>query len=193
MASQSETDIGYLHEVTIGDPVPLREPIEIRDYDPVWPQTYARLRDDIRRVLRKGALDIAHVGSTSVPGLAAKPIIDIDLTVADPGDEDAYVPALETLDYRLRIREPQWHEHRLLKLDEPQVHLHVFGPDAEPAHLHRAFRDRLRASSKDRQLYADTKRELAQQNWTYMQEYADAKTTVVNHILANATDRGTRD
>jgi len=72
-------------------------------------------------------LQLEHVGSTAVPGLAAKPIIDVDLTVADPGRERDYVPALERIGFRLTIREPWWHGHRMLRADEPPCNLHVFG------------------------------------------------------------------
>jgi GrpB-like predicted nucleotidyltransferase (UPF0157 family) len=107
------------------------------------------------------ALDVEHLGSTAVPGLAAKPVIDIDLTVADPVQEDAYVPALETIGYVLALREPSWHQHRLLQLDEPRVNLHVFGPDCPENIRHRMFRDWLRGHDEDRDLYARAKQAAA--------------------------------
>lgn len=189
MTKQVHTDIEYLRQATVGEPTILTEKLEVRDYDPQWPHMYEQLAADIRTTLGDVAVSITHVGSTSVPNLAAKPIIDIDLVVRDPAGEESYVPALESRGYRLRIREPQWHQHRLLKLDDPQVHLHVFGPNAEPALQHLRFRDWLRTHPQDRELYASTKRELAEHEWTYMQEYADAKTPVVTRILEKAGHR----
>ena len=75
-------------------------------------------------------LQLEHVGSTSVPGLAAKPVIDIDLTVADPGREQDYVPALGAIGFRLTIREPWWYDHRMPAADEPRCNLHVVGFDS---------------------------------------------------------------
>jgi GrpB-like predicted nucleotidyltransferase (UPF0157 family) len=75
-------------------------------------------------------LQLEHVGSTSVPGLAAKPVIGIDLTVADPGREQDYVPALEAARFQLLIREPWWYGHLMLRADQPPCNLHVFGFDS---------------------------------------------------------------
>jgi GrpB-like predicted nucleotidyltransferase (UPF0157 family) len=86
-------------------------------------------------------LVVEHVGSTAVVGLPAKPVIDIDLTVADSVDEAAYVPALEGVGFRLVIREPWWHEHRCLVHDDPRCNLHVFSPGAPEPVRHRIFRD----------------------------------------------------
>ena len=114
---------------------------------------------DVLAALGDGALDIQHVGSTAVPGLPAKPIIDIDLTVPDPTDEASYVPQLEGLGFVHWLTEPDWHQHRLLKLlDEPRVHLHVFGPDCPEVVRHRMFRDWLLAHPDDRERYAAAKR-----------------------------------
>jgi len=122
-----------------------------------------------------------------VPGLAAKPIIDILLAVPDPVDEEAFVPGLEHAGYRLVIREPDWHEHRLLrKRPRDDVNLHVFGPGCPEIERYLRFRDRLRANDADRQLYEDTKRRLAGQRWAYVQQYANAKTEVVEEIMVRA-------
>lgn len=182
----SDTSDEYLRSVTVGDPQPLTTLINVVDYEPQWPVMYEELASNIRATLGNTLIDIAHVGSTSVPGLAAKPIIDIDLSVPDSARETEYVPALETLGYQLRIREPQWHEHRCLKRSNPHVNLHVFSPNAEPALRNLVFRDWLRAHPQDRALYAETKRQLAQRQWKYVQNYADAKTEVVTTILAAA-------
>lgn len=137
---------------------PLPETITIVPYDPGWPRRYAALSTQIRAALGDVALDIEHIGSTSVEGLAAKDVIDIDLTVADPREEQRYVPALERLGYVLTIREPSWHEHRCLRLTEPRANLHVFGRDCPEAIRHRMFRDWLRTHPEDRARYADAKR-----------------------------------
>jgi GrpB-like predicted nucleotidyltransferase (UPF0157 family) len=126
-----------------------------------------------------------------VLGLAAKPIIDIVLVVADSADEVAYVPALEAAGYMLSIREPEWYQHRMLRGTNPTVNLHVFSVGCEEVDTMLLMRDWLRENDADRELYARTKRELAQKNWTYMQNYADAKTEVVRAILARA--RAARD
>jgi GrpB-like predicted nucleotidyltransferase (UPF0157 family) len=112
---------------TIGDLKPLSGRILIVDYDPRWPELFAREADRIRAVLGNRAMRIEHAGSTSVPGLAAKPIIDLILAVADSADEEAYVPALEAAGYLLRIREPDWFEHRMFKGPDTEINLHVFG------------------------------------------------------------------
>ena len=130
---------------------------------------------------------IEHVGSTSVPGLPAKPLIDIVLEVADSADEAAYVPALEATGYCLRIREPDWFEHRVLKGPDTDVNVHVFSAGCEEVDRMLLFRDWLRGNAADRELYAVKKRELAGREWKYMQQYADAKTAVVQEIMARAT------
>lgn len=127
-----------------------------------------------------------HVGSTSVPGLAAKPIIDILLLVSDPADEDAYVPQLEAAGYLLHGREPGWHQHRLLRGTEPPANVHVFAIGSSEVERMLLFRDRLRAHPDERELYERAKRELAARRWGYVQDYADAKSQVVEEIIARA-------
>jgi GrpB-like predicted nucleotidyltransferase (UPF0157 family) len=175
-----------LRKVTIGELAVLAGPIELVDYDPAWPRLFDRLAADIRRVLGDRLRLLEHAGSTSVPGLAAKPIIDILLAVSDSADEASYVPALEALGYVLRIREPEWFEHRVLKLTDPAVNLHVFSEGTSEISRMLAFRDWLRSHDKDRLLYEQTKRELASREWKYVQHYADAKTEVVEDIIARA-------
>ena len=139
-----------------GPPPP--ETVAIVAYKPEWPRRYESAAAEIRAALGKVLLDIEHVGSTSVEGLAAKDIIDIDLTVADPRDEDGYVPRLARIGYTLTVREPSWHEHRCLRLPDPRVNLHVFGPDCPEVIRHRMFRDWLRDHPEDRARYEDAKR-----------------------------------
>jgi GrpB-like predicted nucleotidyltransferase (UPF0157 family) len=176
----------YMEEVTIGPLVKNSGPIELSEYDPAWPALYEREEKKIRDALGDRALQVEHTGSTSVPGLAAKPIIDITLVVEDTTDEDAYVPTLEEAGYTLRAREPDWHEHRLFKGTDPAVNLHTFPAACEEVGKMLAFRERLRASEEDRELYERTKRELAARDWDWVQHYADAKTEVVEEIVARA-------
>ena len=164
----------------------LGKPVELAEYDSAWPDVYEREAERIRKALGDRIRVLEHAGSTSVPGLAAKPIIDIVLAVADSADEGAYVPALEGAGYVLAIREPDWHEHRALKGTDPTVNLHVFSVGSLEVDRMLAFRDRLRSNEAERMLYERTKRQLAQRTWTYTQDYADAKTEVVEAILARA-------
>jgi GrpB-like predicted nucleotidyltransferase (UPF0157 family) len=138
-----------------GPPNP--EPIEVVEYDPSWPATFKRLARIIRAALADAALSIEHVGSTSVPGLAAKPVIDVDLAISDPADDDAYVPSLQMAGFTLVIREPRWHEHRCLRLADPQCNLHVFGADCPEIVRHRMFREWLLGHAEDRELYRRAK------------------------------------
>jgi GrpB-like predicted nucleotidyltransferase (UPF0157 family) len=158
--------------------------ILIVDYDPHWPELFAREADRIRSVLGSQALQIEHVGSTSVPGLAAKPTIDLLLLVADSAEEDAYAPTLEAAGYRLRIREPDWHEHRMFKGPDTDINLHVFSSGCPEIARMLMFRDWLRSNAADRHLYARTKLALAQNEWKDVQNYADAKTVVIEEIIA---------
>jgi GrpB-like predicted nucleotidyltransferase (UPF0157 family) len=135
--------------------------IEVTDPDPAWPGHYDGLAAQIREALGWRVLQLEHVGSTAVPGLAAKPIIDIDLTVADPEREPDYVLVLETIGFRLTIREPWWHGHRMLRSDEPPCNLHVFGFDSPEPVKHRIFRDWLRGNPGERERYATAKRRAA--------------------------------
>jgi GrpB-like predicted nucleotidyltransferase (UPF0157 family) len=139
-----------------GAPPP--ETVTIVPYDPDWPQRYAALAADIRAALGDTVVAIEHVGSTSVEGLAAKDVIDINLIVADPRDEDRYVPPLEALGYVLTIREPSFHEHRCLRHSDPRVNLHVHGPESPEPVRNRMFRDWLRTHPDDLRRYEDAKR-----------------------------------
>ena len=170
----------------IGPPEVLDRPITLAEYDSAWPVLYEREAARIRAALADRALLIEHVGSTSVPGLAAKPHIDVLLAVADSSDEASYVPALEDAGYVLHIREPGWHEHRAFTGLETDLNLHVFSEGCVEIERMLRFRDHLRRNKTDRFLSERTKRELAQRTWKYGQHYADAKTTIVEEILARA-------
>lgn len=163
-------------------------PIHLASPDPVWPQQYAVVASRIREPLGPVAVLVEHVGSTSVPALAAKPILDVLLLVRNPANEAAYVPSLEAAGFLLHLREPDWHQHRLLKGHDPEVNLHVFPEGSEEAERMLLFRDRLRANGAERRRYEETKRRLAALDWNRVQDYADAKSEVVEAIIARTTN-----
>lgn len=175
-----------LRAVHIGELVPLNGPIHLAEYDQEWPRLFEREAERVRAALGDRVLLLEHVGSTSVPGLAAKPRIDLLLVVANSADELAYVPALETAGYVLRIREPDLYEHRMFIRPDMALNLHVFSAGCPEINRMLVFRDWLRSHAAERELYERTKRELARQDWEYTQNYADAKTAVVEEILARA-------
>ena len=175
-----------LRKVTIGELKPHDAPVVLVEYDPKWPIQFEHEAQRIRKALGEWALQIEHIGSTSVPGLIAKPIIDLLLVVADSADEPSYVPALEAAGYVLRIREPDWHQHRLFKGPEINLNLHVFSRGSPEIERVLFLRDWLRKNEDDRTLYAETKRRLAGQKWRYVQNYADAKSSVVEAIISRA-------
>jgi GrpB-like predicted nucleotidyltransferase (UPF0157 family) len=173
-----------LREVIIGEVEP--PSIVIVDYDPAWPERFRQEEARIRSSLGEAALSVEHIGSTSVPGLAAKPIVDVLLVVEDSGDELSYLPALEAAGYVLRVREPDFDEHRMFRTPEKDVHLHVFSAGSPEIERYLLLRDHLRENEEDRELYARTKRELASRDWPSMQHYAEAKTGVIEGIIARA-------
>ncbi|GAB2480698.1 GrpB family protein [Jatrophihabitans fulvus] len=162
-----------------GPPAPVV--VRLVPYDPAWPQRFASLAEGIRAALGDTARHVEHVGSTSVPGLAAKDVIDIDLEVPDPRDEDAYVPALEAAGWRLVVREPSWHQHRCLNRREPGANLHVFGPDCPETVRHRMFRDWLREHDDDRARYEQAKRDAIPGGGAVM-DYNARKQDVIREI-----------
>ncbi|GAA2281711.1 hypothetical protein GCM10010145_62270 [Streptomyces ruber] len=180
-----------IQAANVGSAPKLDGQVALVEYDPRWPGIFEREAAAIRARLSGPGCRIEHVGSTSVQGLPAKPVVDMLLIVPDSADEAAYLPVLEGLGFDLVIREPGWYEHRVLRKYD-------LGPSADAANLHvlsdgcpevdrmLLFRDRLRSDAADRTLYAETKRSLAEQTWEYLQNYADAKTEVVERILARA-------
>ncbi len=167
-------------------PVRTDAPVLLAEPDPQWAAEYARQEERIRAALGTRAVQVEHAGSTSVPGLAAKPVIDIVLVVADSADEAGYVPDLETAGFTLQHREPEWYEHRFLSDRNPAVQIHVFSVGSPEVERMLLFRDRLRSRPEERDLYERTKRELASRQWAYVQDYADAKSDVVEAIIARA-------
>lgn len=170
----------------LGTLTPLAGRVQIVDYDPVWPRLFECEAERVRSALGGQVLMLEHIGSTSVPGLAAKPKIDMMLVVANSADESAYVPNLEAAGYVLQVREPDWYEHRMFKGPDTDVNLHVYTLGCPEIDRVLLFRNWLRTHDSDRHLYDRTKRELARVDWKYMQNYADAKTAVVEEILARA-------
>lgn len=168
--------------------VPSRE-IKVVAYDPGWPAAYELLADLIRSSLGTAVLGLEHVGSTSVRGLAAKPVIDVDLTVADGSAESSYVPALEEAGLQLVIREPWCYGHRMLRHHDPRCNLHVWSPACPEAARHLIFRDWLRAHPDDRELYAQAKVAATQQTVTARGDvgiYNAHKQAVIREIYARA-------
>jgi GrpB-like predicted nucleotidyltransferase (UPF0157 family)/uncharacterized glyoxalase superfamily protein PhnB/predicted kinase len=161
-------------------------PVLLAEPDEDWPRTGAALIADLRDALGADAVVLEHVGSTSIPGLPAKPVIDLVLGVPDPTDEPAYVPQVEAVGYELHAREPEWHEHRLLRHRDPAVNLHVFAASSGEIERMVGFRDHLRRDPDDFDRYLNAKRELAARTWEFVQDYADAKSEVVEDILRRA-------
>lgn len=169
-----------------GRPTELAAPVSVSDYDPRWPVAYAAHETAIRTALGPAALAVSHVGSTAVPGLPAKDRLDIDLVVADPRDEDAYVPLLAPAGYELKSRDPEWYEHRCLWTANHDVNLHVFGPDCDEYLRHVIFRDHLRTHPRARDAYAAEKRRLAEAHPWDLPAYIAGKGAIVVAILREA-------
>jgi len=180
----------YLASVTVGERKRHDATIHLAPYDPRWPSMFAGAAERIRSALGERASSVEHVGSTAVPGLAAKPIIDMVLVVEDSADEGSYVPSLEALGFVLRVREPDWFRHRLLVLEsrQPKWQLHVFSVGCGEVDRMLAFRDWLRTHDDDRQRYEAAKLELAARTWKHVQHYADAKSGVIREILGRAVE-----
>ncbi len=153
MAEQQPLTEEQIRAATVGELTPHAAPILLQDYDPEWPRLFEREQARIRAALGDRMIGLEHTGSTAVPGLAAKPIIDMTLIVADSAEEDTYVPGLEAAGYVLRIREPEWYEHRLFKGPDTNVNLHTFSRGCEEIERSLLFRDRLRESDADRVFY----------------------------------------
>jgi GrpB-like predicted nucleotidyltransferase (UPF0157 family) len=179
----------YLDRVLVGGREPVSS-ITIADYDPAWPARFKRERARIEDALGGVAVRIEHIGSTAVPGLAAKPIVDILVTAADPDDEAAFAPALVQAGYELRVREPG---HRMFRTPRRDVQVHVWADDDAEVGRYLALRDRLRASLEDRAAYERLKRELASRDWDDTNHYADAKGELIEAVLARADHSSSQD
>lgn len=160
---------------------PRTEEIRIESYSTEWPKMFDACKSLITKALPGIALNVEHIGSTAVPWLPAKPVIDIDLIVPDPDREGDYVPALDAIGYVLTVRERTWYRHRMLSHDALRVNLHVFGPSC-PEHVrHVLFRDWLCDHPDDRARYADAKVK-AKEGVDDMQRYNRDKQTAVREI-----------
>jgi GrpB-like predicted nucleotidyltransferase (UPF0157 family) len=164
--------------------------IKIFDCDPDWPTKFAKHAKIITEAIGSFLLRIEHIGSTSVPGLAAKPVIDILVVVPDSANESAYLPRLQAAGYVLRVREPYWNEHRMFRTPEKDAHIHVYSAACPEIQRNLIFRNRLRKNVEDRRRYEQIKRELAAQDWPDMNAYALAKTEVIEIIIAAAQAAG---
>lgn len=170
--------------IPVNTDTPLKGPVILLPYDPKWAEMYESEAAIIREALGEKALVLEHIGSTSVPGLIAKPCIDILLGVADSADEDAYAPQLDAAGFVLRRREPDWHEHRVFKSERINVNLHVFSAGHSEINRHISFRDWLRTHPEDRDAYANAKQRIAQGSFEHMNQYASAKDEIVRQIQA---------
>ncbi|WEV73363.1 GrpB family protein [Bifidobacterium sp. ESL0798] len=171
------------------DGVEHRRDIAVVPYDSSWPALFEQLRGNIVEALGFRALAIEHIGSTSVPGLDAKPLIDIDLTLAGSEDEGMYVPALEKAGFRLVIREPWWYGHRMFRGDAPACNLHVWSLGSPEATRHLIFRNWLRRNADDRNQYLAVKREAANHTTDVgglVSDYNRRKQETIREIYARA-------
>lgn len=169
---------GQLVEVELIGGVEQRD-IVLVAHDRAWPARFDAERRRIVDALGQG-VRVEHIGSTAVPGLVAKPIVDMQVSVADVGVEASYLPALVAAGYELRVRE---RGHLMFRTPERDVHIHVCGAGSEWEERHLAFRDRLRSSAADRDRYAAVKRALAAHDWSSMNAYAAAKSDVIAGIM----------
>lgn len=165
---------------------PRGDPIEVVPYDPEWPARFRRWRERLAVALGAAAVRIDHIGSTAVPGLAAKPVVDVQVSVADVEDEAAFRPAIESAGVALRSREPG---HRYFRPGpgsprEVQVHVWQAGGEFERAHL--LFRDYLRSHPAVRDAYASLKRGLAEEYRHDRVGYNEAKTGFILDALGDA-------
>jgi len=162
------------------------EPVEVVRPDPAWTVRFDTVSERVRAALGERVLGLEHVGSTSVPGLWAKPVIDVDLIVASSADEDTWLPDLEAAGFVLRVREPGWEEHRLVRGEDPTSNVHVWSVGAKEPRKHAMFRDWLRTHDDDRALYADAKRAAAARGFTDVMQYNNEKAWVIYDIYEKA-------
>lgn len=176
----------YIQKVIVNGNVEHNQTIQLNPYDEKWPALFEREKERILKILKDKALMIEHIGSTSVSGLMAKPIIDILLVVEDAGKEEDYMDDLCRHGYILRVREPDFENHHMFKGPDTDIHLHVFSKGSKEIEKYLLFRNYLRYHADARKLYENTKKELAKKTWKYVQNYADAKSEVVQKILSDA-------
>lgn len=173
----------YIQKVVVSGKVEHNQTIVLKPYDENWSILFEREKQRISTILKDKALMIEHIGSTSVPGLIAKPIIDILLVVEDAGKEEDYVDDLVAHGYILRIKEPDFENHHMFLGPDTDIHLHVFSQDSKEIEKYLLFRNYLRNHQEAKEFYANTKKALAKKKWKYVQNYADAKSDVVQQIM----------
>lgn len=178
----------YIEKCIVSGQKEHNQKILLVEYDEQWPILFEKEKKRISQILKDKALMIEHIGSTSVAGLSAKPIIDILLVVEDAGCEEDYVEALCQQGYVLRIKEPDFENHHMFKGPDTDINLHVFSKGSKEIDKYLIFRDYLRAHPEVRMLYEETKKKLAQKKWKYVQNYADAKSEVVAKIMDQALE-----
>ena len=152
-------------------------------YDAHWPALFASWQQSLTATLGETAVRVDHVGATAVPGVAAKPVIDIQVSVPDVEDENSYVAGIETLGVPLRMREPG-HRYFRPPPDEPrivQIHVCAAGSQWERAHL--LFRDYLRHHPGARDAYTALKQQLADRYRDDRIAYNEAKTGFILDTL----------
>jgi GrpB-like predicted nucleotidyltransferase (UPF0157 family) len=162
------------------------EPVRVVAYDRDWPARFGAWRERLAGLLGPAARRIEHVGSTSVAGLTAKPVVDIQVSVADLGEEDRYAPPCEAAGLQLRFRDD---EHRYFQPPPGQprdVHVHVCQQGSGWERQHLLFRDYLRASADAREAYAAAKHEAARLWADQRAAYGEAKSGVILDLLDRA-------
>ena len=165
---------------------PEQSDIVISEYNSEWPKQFEERAEQLRDALGDSALLIEHIGSTSVPGLAAKPIIDILIVVEEFANEVSYLPVILSSGYELRVREPDRNKHRMFRTFDRTVHVHVYSSGCIEIERYLLFRNRLRQNSADRERYEQFKTVLAKRSWSDTNQYANAKTTLIEEIITAA-------
>jgi len=164
------------------------KPIEVVDYDPNWPVVFAEIAVRVRAAFADGPqIEVEHVGSTSVAGLPAKPIADMDVVIPSRADLPDAITRLAVLGYvhegdggipsREAFRSP---------LETPRHYLYVCAQDSAELRRHLAFRDYLRTHPGDAKRCGELKRDLAARHVTDVDAYAAGKTAFVEAVLAKA-------
>lgn len=158
--------------------------IEIVPYDPAWPERFQVHAGRLKRALGNMALRIEHIGSTSVPGLAAKPIIDVLVVVPNSAEESSYLPQIVGAGYELRVREPDFEEHRMFRTPKRDAHIHILSRSSPEIDRYLLFRDHLRRDPAACRRYQELKLQLSTRDWDDMNEYAAAKTSFIENAIA---------
>jgi GrpB-like predicted nucleotidyltransferase (UPF0157 family) len=161
--------------------------VEIAPYDPIWPARFAQLGRELRAGLGTTALRIDHIGSTSIPGMAAKPIIDIQISVAVFEPLDVYRLPLERLGYVFRADNTERTKRYFREAPgTPRRHIHVRRAGSWAEQFALLFRDYLRTHAEEARLYESLKYQLATKYREDRQGYTDAKSPFIWEIMTKA-------